>query len=335
MKDMGGCTLLSRSDVIRAWNEDVDGLLNAIENSFLSLSNDEIICPEKTSMILDENTQSRINCMPSAAPNLDVAGAKFVSVFPDNPHAFGVPNVGGLMVIIETKTGKPTCVMDATALTAIRTAGVDTLVARKMAKDSASVLGVVGTGEQAFYHVLMLCRAIPGIESVRISGRNTNHAEQLVKRLENSGIASESCDSDYAKAVSGADIVVTAISGQEPVLKADWIGAGALYLHVGGWEDEYAVPQKADKIICDCWDSIKHRGSPTIARMFSEGYLADSDIYCNLDELLTGVRQGRESDDEIIYFNSIGLGFVDLLVAEWLYERAVDIKLGYPYSFHA
>lgn len=58
------------------------------------------------------------------------------------------------------------------------------------------------------------------------------------------------------------------------LLKADAVKNGTYYCHVGGWEDEYAVPQKATKIVCDDWHSLKHRGSPTIARMYKDGLLS-------------------------------------------------------------
>lgn len=77
------------------------------------------------------------------------------------------------------------------------------------------------------------------------------------------------CESDYEKSVRGRDILVTAISGQSPIVKADWIENGMLYLHVGGWEDEYDVALKADKIVCDNWDSVKHR-TQTISRLYKE-----------------------------------------------------------------
>jgi ornithine cyclodeaminase/alanine dehydrogenase-like protein (mu-crystallin family) len=168
---------------------------------------------------------------------------------------------------------------------------------------------------------------------VRISGRNPGHVSDLCEELRSEGVNAIDCGSDYPSACDGADVIVTAISGQVPLLKPEWVGPGALYCHVGGWEDEFGVAEKADKIICDDWSSLKHRGSPTIAKMFEGGFLKDEDIHANLGEVLTGKLPGRESDAEFIYFNAIGLGFVDLAVAGWLLERCAERGLGRQFDF--
>lgn len=103
---------------------------------------------------------------------------------------------------------------------------------------------------------------------------------------------------------------------------------GAFYCHVGGWEDEYSVPLRADKIVCDDWASLKHRGSPTIARMYEEEILMDEDIYANLADIISGELPGRESDLEFNYFNSIGLSFVDVSVAYYIYQEVISKGFG-------
>lgn len=136
------------------------------------------------------------------------------------------------------------------------------------------------------------------------------------------------CGNDYHKAVANADIVVTAISGQNTVLKADWIKKGTFYCHVAGLEDEYAVALKASKIVCDDWEVVKHR-TQTISRMYKAGILKDTDIYANLKEIILGNKKGRENDDEFIYFNSVGLSFLDVALANWMFRKVKEKKLGH------
>lgn len=112
------------------------------------------------------------------------------------------------------------------------------------------------------------------------------------------------------------------------MLKAKDVRSGTLYIHVGGWEDEYAVAQKADKIVCDDWESSKHR-TQTISRMYVEGLLKDSDIYANLAEIISGKKSGRENNQEFIYFNSVGLSFIDLNFANEIYKQACSMGLGH------
>ena len=308
-----------------AWERgrDIDGLLSAVEGAFLAHDRGEVIFPEQSSQVFDQTTQNRINCMPATVRPLGLAGVKWVSVFPENPSRRGIPNVGGLMVLSEIESGQPTCVMDAAFLTALRTAAVDALAARRLAPSGARVVAIVGAGEQARFHAELLSLALPGVEEIRVSGRTPAHVELLCRELSDGGLRAVAYGSDVEGACSGADVIVTAISGQAPVLKTAWVPPSCLYCHVGGWEDEYGVPLKADKIICDSWEDLKHRGSPTIARMFAEGLLSDSDIHCNLADILVGRKAGREGG-EFIYFNAIGLGFVDVAVAAWLLGKIGD-----------
>jgi ornithine cyclodeaminase/alanine dehydrogenase-like protein (mu-crystallin family) len=128
-------------------------------------------------------------------------------------------------------------------------------------------------------------------------------------------------------AIDGADIIVTATSAQAPLLKAAWVKPGAFYSHVGGWEDEYAVAKNCDKIVCDDWETVKHR-TQTLSRMYKDGALTDADIHADLVELATGAKPGRESATERIYFNAVGLAYVDVAIAVAMYERAVESGLG-------
>lgn len=308
-----------------AWERgrDIDGLLSAVEGAFLARDRGEVIFPEKSSQVFDQATQDRINCMPATVRPLGLAGVKWVSVFPENPSKRGIPNVGGLMVLSEIESGQPVCVMDAAFLTALRTAAVDALAARHLAPFGARSVAIIGSGEQARFHAELLSLALPGIEEVRVSGRTPSNVSALCRDLSGGGLGAVDCGLDMEEACAGADVIVTAISGQAPVLREAWVPPSCLYCHVGGWEDEYGVPLKADKIVCDSWGDLKHRGSPTIARMFAEGLLSDADIYCDLADVLTGRRAGREGG-EFVYFNAIGLGFVDVAVAAWLLDKVGD-----------
>ncbi|MBR5738752.1 MAG: hypothetical protein IKY02_02045, partial [Lachnospiraceae bacterium] len=130
------------------------------------------------------------------------------------------------------------------------------------------------------------------------------------------------CNTSLQKSAEGADIIVTATSAQAPLLKAAWIKPGAFVNHIGGWEDEYAVIQKADKIVCDDWNTVKHR-TQTVSRCYKDGIITDNDIHANLIEILAGEKPGRESDEEFIYFDAVGLSYTDISIATAMYRRAL------------
>jgi ornithine cyclodeaminase/alanine dehydrogenase-like protein (mu-crystallin family) len=102
---------------------------------------------------------------------------------------------------------------------------------------------------------------------------------------------------------------------------------GSFYSHIGGWEDEYAVAHQCDKIVCDDWDTVKHR-TQTLSRMYKAGEISDEDIHADLGELVAGEKPGRESATERTYFNAVGLSYVDVAIAMAAYERAVEAEHG-------
>ena len=188
MKKESGTTLLTRSMLESAYGEDAEGVVGVIEAAFRSFATGDVIFPEKSSQVFDERTQSRINCMPATIRSAGLAGVKWVSVFPENPSRHGLPNVGGLMVLSEIKTGMPVAVMDAGYLTAIRTAAVDALAARFLAPEGASTLALVGTGEQARFHAKLLSGTLDTIGEIRVSGRTPEHAAALAGDLRADGL---------------------------------------------------------------------------------------------------------------------------------------------------
>lgn len=169
----------------------------------------------------------------------------------------------------------------------------------------------------------------PEIKICRVSSRSLDTVNKFIEELkwDYRDVEFINCENDYQKAVENVDIIVTATSTQKALLKAKWIKKGALYIHVGGWEDEYAVSKLADKIVCDEWEEVKHR-KQTISCMYSLGELKDADIYCDLVDIIDGTKIGRANNDEIIYFNSVGLGYVDVFLAYKVYQMAVNTNKG-------
>ena len=102
---------------------------------------------------------------------------------------------------------------------------------------------------------------------------------------------------------------------------------GAFYSHIGGWEDEYEVALQCDKIVCDDWDTVTHR-TQTLSRMYAEGLISGADIHADLHELVAGHKAGRESEDERIYFNAVGLAYIDVAIGLAMYQRAISAGTG-------
>ena len=320
--------VISQEDVAEIFRGNADGIFGIIEDSFRKYLNDEIIMPDKISQIFDEQTQNRINCMPATLTKEKVCGMKWVSVFPSNAPK-GIQNVTGVMLISELETGFPVAFIDGTLSTKMRTAAVGCTAAKYLAPSKVETIGIIGAGEEARMHFTLLKHLFPTIRECRVSSLNTEIEQGFIDKFKDivPDVKFVTCNNDDFVCASGADIIVTAISGQCPVLKAKDITKGGLYIHVGGWEDEYGVALKADKIVCDEWEVVKHR-SQTLCRMFKEGLITDDNIYANLSELIAGTKKGRDNDDEFIYFNSVGLSYIDINFANYIYKEAVSRGLG-------
>ena len=320
--------IISQEEVATIFKGNTDAITGIIEDSFRKYLAGDIIMPDKISQIFDEVSQNRINCMPATLIEEKICGMKWVSVFPTNASK-GVQNVTGVILLSELETGFPIAVIDGTLSTKMRTAAVGCTAAKYLAPSCVKTIGIIGAGEEARMHFTLLMHMFPGIEVCRVCSLNTDIEHGFIGKFKDlvPGVRFVACNNDSHLCAAGADIIVTAISAQSPVLKAADITKGGLYIHVGGWEDEYGVAQKADKIVCDEWEVVKHR-SQTLCRMYKEGLLSDSDIHAKLSELVAGTKKGRENDEEFIYFNSVGLSYIDINFAHYIYCEALKRGLG-------
>jgi ornithine cyclodeaminase/alanine dehydrogenase-like protein (mu-crystallin family) len=316
-------TYLSQEDLLEAGCLDFRLAMNAAESALLADRNGDVVFPEKIVQIFNDETQERINCLPATLRHEGVCGMKWVSVFPANVPAFGLQNLTALFVLSEIEKGFPFAVMEGTLASNVRVGAMSALAARHFARDDARAIGFVGSGEQAKMNLLALKTVRPSLAECRVSAKTAEEERQFVGELARvlPDLQFRTADTDSAWAMSEADILVTATSAQAPILKAAWMRPGSFYTHVGGWEDEYAVAKQCDTIVCDDWETVKHR-TQTLSRMYKEGRLGDADITGNLVEFVAGDKPGRERADERVYFNAVGLAYVDVAIALAMYRRA-------------
>jgi ornithine cyclodeaminase/alanine dehydrogenase-like protein (mu-crystallin family) len=241
-----------------------------------------------------------------------VYGLKEVCVFPGNP-ARGLDSHLGAVLLHDGDTGELLAAMNASAITAIRTAAVSALATRLLAREDASVLAVLGTGVQGQMHAAAIPLVRP-IQEIRMFSRHGKGA-----------LTAEDC-------VRGADIVVTATSSREPVLRREWLSPG---VHINAVGSSIAAARELDGATVAAAALFVDRRESTVNEsgdyLFAvrEGAIAGPDhIRAELGELLTGQAQGRRSAGEITLFKSLGLAIEDLASASFLYEKATRLGRG-------
>ena len=323
------CLYLSQEDLLQAGCLDLNMAMTAAEQAMLAFRDDRIMFPDKIVQIFNDDTQERINCLPATLLDEQVCGMKWVSVFPMNPVAHGSQNLSAVIVLSEIEQGFPIGFMDGTLCSNMRVGAMGGIAAKHFARPDAERIGFIGAGEQAKMHLIAMKTVIPGLNECRVSSLYEHEEQQFADEMGGlfADITFTCVGNDGRAAMDGADILVTATSAQAPLLKADWMQPGSFYSHIGGWEDEYAVAAQCDTIICDDWETVKHR-TQTLSRMYKDGELTDSDIAADLVEVVAGEKNGRTSPDERVYFDAVGLAYVDVAIAHAMFQRAKAAGLG-------
>ena len=275
--------------------------IGAMEDALRALARGEVFNPLRMKVVAP-GAPGLLGLMPAwRGGAMPYYALKEVCVFPQNPKR-GLDTHVGAVILHSGDTGEPLAFINASAITAIRTAAVSAVATKLLARDEPSVLAILGTGVQAKSHR----EAIPlvrDIREIRMCGRNDSAEE----------------------AVRGADIIVTATSSKEPVLKLEWIKPGA---HINAVGSSIPAARELDGETIAATSLFVDRRESTINEsgdfLFAarDGFVDQSHIRAEIGELLEGTAPGRTSNDEITLFKSLGLAIEDLAAAAFLYDKA-------------
>jgi len=260
-------------------------------------------------------------------------GLKAICVFPDNA-AIGKDAHQGGVLLFSGETGELLALVNASAITEIRTAAVSAVATRVLAREDASELAIIGAGVQARSHLEAIACVRP-IKRVRVSARTFDNAQRFagsagIPARNSASPAIEAVESAEA-AVRGADIIVTATTSFTPVVKREWVSPGAHINAVGTYsfkarELDTATMADASLFVDRRESALSEAGDYVIAA--AEGAFGPEHIKAELGELLIGMHRGRTSNDEITVFKSLGLAIEDLAAASSIYGKALREKVG-------
>jgi ornithine cyclodeaminase/alanine dehydrogenase-like protein (mu-crystallin family) len=308
---------------------DMEGCIDAMAGALAALAREELTMPLR-SMFAPPGQDNLIGLMPShRAGSSTVYALKTVCVFPDNPRR-GLDAHQGTVTLFDGETGEVRALLNASAITAIRTAAVSGVATRLLAREDTRVLGILGAGVQARSH-LEAMQVVRSFDEIRVYSPTPEHAE-AVAALAPAARAVGSAE----EAVRGADVVVTATNASEPVLPRDWLAPGAHVNAVGGrppkMRELHPDTIAASAFYVDRRESTQTEAGDYIDAL-EQGAIGPDHIRGDLGEVLTGTRPGRQSPDELTVFRSMGLAVEDLAAAEYVVIRARESGRGTTVEF--
>jgi ornithine cyclodeaminase/alanine dehydrogenase-like protein (mu-crystallin family) len=257
-------------------------------------------------------------------------GLKAVCIVPAN-HDRGLDAHQGLVALFSGETGEVQAVLNAAALTEIRTAAVSAAATRALARDPSDVLAIVGAGVQGRAHLRAL-RDVRRWREFRIHSRSSSRAHELAADARDLLGVPVVVAADARTAVDGADVVVLATTSREPVIERGWLAPGAHVNAVGASSmssRELDVQTVADAAyFCDSRESILHEALEFALAKEQGAIAGDDHIRAELGEVFSGQRPGRESPGALTVFRSLGVGIEDLAAAELAVRRARELDLG-------
>ena len=297
---------------------DLRGVNQAVEAAFADHGRGRVQMPPKLYITLPAGD---FRTMPAYLPSLDLAGVKIVNVHPDNP-AQGLPSVMALTVILDTATGRPVAILNATRLTDMRTGAAGAVAAKYLAPKKECVLGVVGTGRQAEAQVRATAQEL-AITGIRVWSRNPAHAEAFAGRF-----AAFDAKNVSIEAACDCDVLVTTTPSRAPLVKNEWIHEGTHINAIGadapGKEELDPALLHRARVFVDDPAQAFHSGEINVP--ISRGLYQSWMIAGTLGEVVTGKRR-RERPDEITVFDSTGLAIQDLAIASIAMRQADSLEL--------
>ena len=318
--------LLGAGDVAAVF--DLDTGLASQREAFTRLGRGEADQPARLVLPVPDDDSLAFCYAARLAPNSG-AVSKFGSVNPANAAA-GRPTVSATVLVLDPHDGRLVAIVEGTTLTALRTSAASALAATLLAGPGARTAAVLGPGVQGRGHVRALAHAM-ALEEVRLWGRDADAAGRAAADLDAEVGPRVRAAATAAEAVAGADVVAACTASPGPLVEADQLAPGATVISIGSITPDrsevgMSVLAAAATVVVDHRPSALEHAGPVIQAL-DAGLVAEADLV-ELGEVAAGRRPGREGPDDLVFYNSLGLGVQDAAAAWAIVERAGRLGVG-------
>lgn len=310
-------------------------ILQAIEASLAAQGQGSCVIEPRMHLMPKAGVEGHFNVLRGAiGPPIDMAGVKVVGDFVDN-YRQDLPSEVGMLTLFDPRTGIPVAIIDATAITEMRTGAVTAIGAKYLARKNAKVLGHIGARGTAYWNVRLLDGLFDfdeiRVHSARPESRNA-FGERLARDL---GKPVRVCD-NWQDTVLGADIVVEAsrLRAPTPLLKTAWIKPGAFVVPYGTMSAvELSLTDIMAKLVVDDWGQCKGGPFGSLRAHVDAGKLSEQTLHAEMGQIVAGLKPGRERDDENILFWHRGLSLSDIALGHAMLQKALAMGIGQRLRF--
>ena len=311
--------ILSASDIRAALP--MPKAIDAMRHAYSQLSAGKATAPPRQHLSTDKGITL---IMPAHLPERSEFGIKVVSVYDDNPN-LGLPRISATVLVLDPTTGAPKAFMDGASLTAIRTGAGGGVAADLLARKNAKTIGLFGAGVQARAQ-LQAVMAVRNITSVNLISRTQTSAQQLAAEISEWIDAPEvNLVSTPRQVVENADIVLCATTSATPLFDGNALQPGTHITAVGTFipekrEVDTITIRRAHRIVVDSREACLEEAGDLI--------IPNAAIDAEIGEIVNGDKPGRQSDDEITFFKSVGVAVQDAVAGSVVLAEAEVKELG-------
>jgi ornithine cyclodeaminase/alanine dehydrogenase-like protein (mu-crystallin family) len=309
--------------------------IELMKSVFAANSRGETISPLRTPINMPDGSGVVLFMpafVPSSATAPAAAGSKIVSVFAGN-RELGLPTINAIVIMVDPATGQPLGLLEGATITALRTGAVSGAATDLLARPDSTTLAIIGAGAQGITQAAAVC-AVRDIREIRVSDLNeaarANFAErlavwapQMAERVRPAATAQD--------AVDGADIICTATTATRAVFEDGWLKPGAHINGIGAYTPQMQEIPDATvgraRIIVDAVEAVLHEAGDLI-QPIERGVLTEADIQVELGHIVDGIAAGRENNEQVTFFKSVGNAIQDMIVGAAALKAAGERGVG-------
>ena len=307
-----------------------DEIIAAVESALVAQATGRAIIEPRMHLVPEQgSTRGHFNVLRGVVQPLGLAGVKVVGDFFDN-YQHDLPSEMAMLYLADPKTGRPIAMMDATAITTMRTGAVTAIGAKYLARKGSKILGHIGARGTAFWNIKLMDRLFD-FDEIRVHSRRRESRDAFAAKIGAAIGKRVIATEDWQSCVEGCDIIVDAsrLEAPAPMLKTEWIKKGALVMPYGTMSVvEDSLPDIIDKWVMDDFGQAHAGKFGALRRQIDSGRLNKDNLHAEMGQICAGLKVGRERDDETILFWHRGLSLSDIALGGAMLAKAQNMGIG-------